>query len=205
MRLIFFYLFIVIFAAGLITGYFVERTGIIYTQTEIENLRNDIENIQIQEMFISSEGVDCNLMFSTMGKLSYDLYNLVNNLRNVNPTSDEFDEMKIQADFLSLRAWILSRNIRQKCTEEILPILFLYSNNCDKCQEQDQILQELKEGHESVMVYSVDIENDQAAVRLVKDAYRIESTPSIILNHRLYGEMSRQELENEICEFITCS
>ena len=77
MKLFLLYLMIAVFAAGLIVGYFVERSGIVYAKSEIEKLRLEVENMQLQEMFVSGSEVDCNLLYSTMGKLSYDLYGLV--------------------------------------------------------------------------------------------------------------------------------
>ena len=48
-----------------------------------------------------------------------------------------------QADFLSLKAWILSKNVKEKCTEDLLPILYVYSLS-PECEEQDKVLQEIK-------------------------------------------------------------
>ena len=164
------YLFIIIFTAGIVVGYFVERTGIIYTQAEIDKLRLEVENMQLQEMFVAGTDTDCRLLYSTMGKLSYDLYSLVNTLQAKGPGSEEFMQTKIQADLLSLRAWLLARSVKKSCSEELVPILFVYSSDCEGCEEQDAILQNIQNTHDEVLVYSNDYDSAQPAIKLRKDA-----------------------------------
>ena len=74
-------MFVVVFGSGFVIGFFSERTGMMYTQSEIERLRNQVDNMQLQEMFITGEKVDCKLMYSTMGSLSYSLYSMVDSLK----------------------------------------------------------------------------------------------------------------------------
>ena len=198
------YLFIIVFAAGIAIGYFLERSGIVYTEAEIDKLRLEVENMQLQEMFISGSSADCKLLFSSMGKLSYDLYNLVNRLQAESPDTQAFRDAKVQADFLSLKAWILARTVRETCTEELLPVLFRYSVDCTECQEQDQVLQGIKGDHESVLVYSIDFGSEEAALKLVRDAYQIEGTPSVIIGNEVFGQIGSEELEDVVCGQIAC-
>ena len=205
MPLLFVIAFVVVFSAGFLTGYFLERTSIVYTRSELDQLKTEIENMQLQEIFISGEEVDCRLMYSAMGSLSYNLYDMVNRLRNMTPETPEFYEIKREADFLSLKAWLVSRNIRIKCTENILPVLFMYSGECPECEEQDSILQELKSRYDTVLVYAIDYNQEQPAIKLVKDAYHINSTPSMIIDYRVYGKLSLQELEDIYCGITECA
>lgn len=200
--LVFFAVFV--FVVGFLSGYFLERTGIAYSKASIEELRNEVENMQIQEMFVAGEQVDCKLLYSTMGSMSWRLYDLVNQLKATGPESWEFWEMKRQADFLSLRAWMISRNIRDKCTEELLPVLYIYSVS-PECEAQDQALQAIKGKHRNVLVYAIDFYLDEPAVRLVKDAYAINSTPAMIIDHQLYGALDEAGLEQVVCQEINCT
>ena len=197
--------FVAVFSLGFLTGYFLERTSIGYTQSQLQDLRVNVENMQIQEMFAAGERTDCRLMFTTMGSLSYNLYDLVNKLKETQPENTEFYDLKRDADFLSLRAWILARNIRERCTETIFPILYVYSNDCPECEKQDAELQKLKTKYDGVLVYAIDFDLNEPVIRLVKDAYGINSTPSMIINHRLYGNLSGNELENLVCANINCT
>jgi len=199
------FMFVFVFVSGFLVGYFSERTGMVYTQSEIDRLRNQVDNMQLQEMFISGEKVDCNLMYSTMGKVSWSLYDMVDRLKVTNPGTEEFTKLKRDADTMSLRAWIIARNIQQQCKSDIFPVLYLYSGYCSECQNQDAILKTEKEKHPQVMVYAIDYDMSQDATDLVKAAYSITSTPSMIINHTLYGKLSEADLENIICQSINCS
>lgn len=198
------YMFVAIFVLGIFSGYIVGRGGFIYTQAEVDKLRLEVENIQLQEMFVSGTEIDCRLLFSSMGKLSYDLDSLVDRLRSGSPDSPEFMETKTQADLLSLRAWILARNLKKNCAQGIVPVLFFYSPDCQECQEQDIALQQAKDLHREVLVYSVDLGSGQPAIKLVRDAYGIVKAPAVILENEAFGGLSMDDLENEICREIAC-
>ncbi len=193
-----------IFAAGFLSGYFLERTGMLYAQSSIEELSNEVESMQLQQLFIAGEEVDCRLMASTMGSMSYHLWDMVNQLKEMSPDTQEFYDLKRKADYLSIRSWISARTIREKCYSDILPILFVYSVNCPECNWQDQVLQTIKSRHEGVLVYAIDYYLDEDIVRLIRDAYSIDSTPSMIINREAYGYTDTEELEGIVCSFIEC-
>lgn len=195
---------IVIFAVGFSAGYIFENVAVSYTNAQIEEMRVAVENMQIQEMFAASDSIDCNLIFASMGKLSYDLYSLVNSLQSHTPGSKEFENTKVQADLLSLRAWMTARNVKESCSQKVVPILYIYSDS-EASKEQDRILQGIKEDYENVLVYSIDSQSDQPAIKLVKDAYSVISAPSIIIDNKNYGELDKDELQILICERINCS
>jgi thiol-disulfide isomerase/thioredoxin len=198
-------MFVIVFGAGFVIGYFSERTGIAYTQSEIGRLTNQVDNMQLQEMFISGEKVDCRLMYSTMGSLSYNLYDMVGRLKSTSPDTPQFYESKRQADFLSLKAWMVAKNIREQCTSDILPVLYVYSGNCPECEKQDAVLQNLKGKYTGLLVYAIDYYLDEPAIKLVKDAYEVKSTPAMIIDHSLHGYMNGTELEAVICGSINCT
>ena len=198
------FMFVFVFASGFIAGYFLDRVGITYTQSEMDVLRNEIESMQLQEMFVSGEPADCKLIYSAMGKNSYDLYNLVDKLKTTSPDSAEFAQIKIDADLLSLRAWMIAKKVKKTCSADITPILFFYSENCPGCEEQDAVLKSIKESNHDVYVYAIDYGSDEQAINLVKAAYDINSTPSIIIEDNLFGRLSASEMEEIICENVSC-
>jgi thiol-disulfide isomerase/thioredoxin len=198
-------MFVIVFVAGFIIGYFTERTGMVYTQSEIDRLRSQVDDMQLQEMFITGEKMDCRLMYSTMGSLSYNLYDMVARLKSTSPDTQQFYDMKRQADFLSLKAWMVAKNIREQCTSDIVPVLYVYSGSCPECDRQDTALQSLKSKYPGLLVYAIDYYLDEPAIKLVKDAYEIKSTPSMIIDHRLYGPLDEAGLEAVICGNINCT
>ena len=198
-------MFFGVFLAGFLIGYFSERTGMTYTQSEVDRLKSQVDNMQLQEMFITGEKMDCKLMYSTMGSFCYSLYDLVGRLKTTSPDTQQFQDMKSQADLLSLKAWMMAKNVREKCTTDILPALYIYSGNCPECEKQDTLLQSMKSKYPNFLVYAVDFYGNQPTITLVKDAYDIKSTPAVIINHTLYYSLSQEQLEAIICENLDCS
>lgn len=198
------FMFVFVFSAGFLIGYFLDRTSIVYTKGEVDKLKSEIESMQLQEMFISAESADCKLIYTAMGKTTYDLYDLVNKLKETPPESWEFMNMKKEADLLSLKTWMTAKKIKEICSADILPILFIYSDGCEDCREQDDILQNLKNMHNNTLVYAIDIELNEPVTNLIRVAYDVDAAPAMIIGHDTYGKLSSEELENIICEQVAC-
>ena len=124
---------------------------------------------------------------------------MVDQLKTTNPGTEEFEKSKVSAEFLSLRAWLLARDIRKSCWQQIVPILFIYSDSAES-ESQDTILKELKTEYEGVLVYSIDFYADQPALKLIKDAYGVDSAPSIIISKKNVGQLSKADLETIIAK-----
>jgi hypothetical protein len=201
--LVFMFAFVLVF--GFVAGYFVDRSSIIYTQNEMDVLKNEIESMQLQELFVSAgESSDCMLIYSTMGKISYDLYDLVDRLKQTPPGSTEFMNMKKGADMLSLKAWMIAKKIKKTCSSDIVPILFLYSGNCTGCNDQDAALKSVKEKYKDVLVYAIDYDLNEPATELIKAAYDIKTSPSMIIDSTPYENLTESELESIVCGSISC-
>ena len=198
------FMFVFVFASGFIAGYFLDRVSIVYTQSEMEAIRGEVEAMQLQELFVSAEPGDCKLIYTTMGKISYELYDLVNRLKQTPPESREFLSIKRDADLLSLKAWMIAKKTKRTCSADLLPILFLYSDDCSECEAQDLVLQNLKERHNNTMVYAIDIKLNEPVTDLIKAAYDIDSVPSMIIDQEVYGPLGAEEIEETICGKVTC-
>jgi hypothetical protein len=156
-------------------------------------MRLAIDNIQLQEMFVSTESADCNLIFASLGSISYNLNEMVENLKSYRPDTKEFRETKLRAEFHSLRAWLLAKEVRESCQSGILPILFIYTDSPES-EKQDLVLNEIKASNDHVLVYSIDIDSDQPALNLIKDAYGVDSAPALIINNKNAGKLDKSEL-----------
>jgi len=198
------FMFVFVFSSGFIIGYFLDRSSIVYTQSEMDVLKDEIESMQLQEMFASAEAADCKLIYTAMGKTSYDLYDLVNRLKETSPESWEFMKIKKDADLLSLKTWMTAKKIKKTCSADILPILFLYSDNCPECDIQDVVLQELKDKYNNTLVYAIDIKLNEPVTNLIKVAYDIDSVPAMIIGNVAYGKLDFEQLKNITCEQVTC-
>ncbi len=195
---------VVIFVVGFTAGYIFENITVSYTQQEVKIMRLALENMQIEEMFVASESVDCNLIFATLGSISYNIYEMNNRLKSTSPETEEFLSTKREADLLSLKAWIFAKKISEKCTDGILPVLLVYSTDCQECGRQEAIIQDLKEEHEGIVSYSIDRDTSEPAIKLVINSYNITDVPAMIVGSNVYGSMEEGDMETLFCNKLKC-
>ena len=101
---------------------------------------------------------------------------------------------------VSLKAWLLSLSVRERCGQDIIPVLYFYSRDCKSCVEQGMVLDKLRE-FSNALVYTIDINLDSDAVAVVKEAYGIGMAPSLIINDKIYrGFISYEEIMKDIQE-----
>ncbi|MCK4714503.1 MAG: thioredoxin family protein, partial [Candidatus Aenigmarchaeota archaeon] len=117
-----------------------------------------------------------------------------------NPPDQDYEQLKKDYMELSLKAWLLSLSVRDKCGSEKTPLLYFYSRDCEDCIEQGEILDNVRASGE-VLVYTIDLNLDSEPVSIVREAYGIESTPAIIIGEDSYqGLVSQARLLNAIRE-----
>jgi hypothetical protein len=200
---------LILYVAGLLSGFsfskFTEKNIEEKTAKElgalmdyVKSLDSDLQSIQIQEMFVGSLNENDTCTFSEVyssninKNLNYFWSVLPARLeeyeRNIKPTW-EYLELKRQYTKLSLRAWIISKNNYDRCNSSIIPILYLYSKNCTGCikqgEELDKLKQYMKENDKSLMVFTIDFDYDDSAIDLIKEYYKINRVPALIINNKL--------------------
>ena len=184
------------FLFGFGFGYFIQGSALLVAEGEINKVRDDLDNLQLEQlMLLQAPEKSCPVITESARQSSQKLYDLVNQLRRENPDSPSFTEIKGEADFLSIKSWILSNAIEDRCGEGITSILFIYSDDCEKCPEQDSILQSLKADYSGqVLVYAADYESTERVVSTVKAAYGVTEAPSIIIKGSTRTFTSKEEL-----------
>ena len=87
---------IFIFVVGFTAGYIFENVAVAYTNQQLEEMRVAVDNLQLQEMFVASESADCNLIYASLGSISYKLNEMVDQLKSSNPGTEEFEKDKVE-------------------------------------------------------------------------------------------------------------
>lgn len=164
----------------------------------VDNLDSSLQSIQIQEMFISSlKDTDAckfqELYFSEVDdNLKFYWSILPSRLEEYeknNDLSPQYLQLKEEYTLLSLRAWIVSKDIYKKCNTNTVPILYMYSTDCELCVQQGETLDQLKEFlsqmNETFTVFTVDYNQKERTVDTIKQFYQINSTPALIINDKV--------------------
>ena len=158
-----------------------------------------LKDIQLEQSFVDTlnGSQKCNFLNISLGyrfrELKYywsvlpfrlEEYERSNNL------SDEYLALKDEYGSLILRTWLLAKSERDLCGARLIHGLYLYSANCTECVSQGEELDSFSElnaknGIDTIM-FPVDFYSRESFVRFLKDYYRINSTPALLLNDHVY-------------------
>ncbi|MBN1646076.1 conjugal transfer protein TraF [Candidatus Woesearchaeota archaeon] len=105
----------------------------------------------------------------------------------------------------NLRYWIFSQNIRVTCNDDVVNILYFFSNEkCDVCPNQGKILTHFKKKlHDKLLIFpiNVDLEEDENFIKILKARYNVTSLPTIVVNDIPHqGVVGQSELSVIICQ-----
>lgn len=201
---------LLLYVVGVFTGAFIleyaenKNSDDLYAlQEEIKGYTQDLESIELEQLYLASgQGeLGCKFIISSLNRVQSDLGYFWDRLpkklevfESENPTDEAYESLKTQYMAVSLKAWLLSLSVREKCGSDITPVLYFYSRDCGSCIEQGAVLDHARESG-NVLVYTIDLNLDSEAVSMVKDAYGIESAPALIIGEKSYqGLITYREL-----------
>jgi len=209
------FLTVVLYSMGVLTGLFIQRNILFRTEEEIERIREEfdvyrknLENIQLEQLYITTyKGeLSCNFLISVINDINDDLSYFWSKLpprleeyEKYSQIQPEYEKLKRDYVLLSIRVWLLSLNIKEKCGKDIIPVLYIYSGDCDNCVEQGIVLDKLKKKHKEFSAAVVDFNMDEPIVKIIKSSYNITEVPSFVINNKAYqGFKTLSELEEII-------
>lgn len=192
---------IMLYAVGVFTGAFI----LSYTEgktsqefstmkQEIDSYQKDLEAIELEHFYLASgeSGLGCKFIVASLNRVQKDLDYFWSNLpqklevyEKYNPPDESYEALKKDYMAVSLKAWLLSLSVRERCGEGMLPILYFYSRDCDDCIEQGDVLDQARESL-GVLVYTLDLNLDSEAIRIVKETYGIDQAPAIVIGDNAY-------------------
>ena len=172
-------------------------------ESEIEGYGSDLEAIELEQLYLASgqSELGCKFIVNSLDRVQTDLGYFWGRLPEKlevfeaeNPTDQGYEELKREYMAVSLKAWLLSLSVKERCGEDISPILYFYSRDCEGCIEQGQALDQARQ-ESGVLVYTIDLNLESDAVSIVKEAYEVGSAPSLIIGDKAYqGPVSYREL-----------
>jgi len=138
-------------------------------------------------------------------ELNEELYEMNSKLANMETElgkqNPEVLELKDYYSLLEIRHWLFTKKIKEECHENKTIILFFYSNlgDCDDCDQQGFILTYLRKKYPQTVVYAFDINIQNSALNTVKQMYDIKTTPTLIIDDKVYPKfMKKEEIEELI-------
>lgn len=202
---------IMLYLLGFYTGvYFSQKAQPSFQElkAEIQTLKNNLENIQLQQLYISASEttMGCNFLISDLNKIQGELNTFLQKLPQkleLYEASEQIDqwyeEIKKEYMLVSLRVWLLSLIAKDKCEKDIVPMLYFYSKNCIDCIEQGSVLDRIRNETPNLAIFTIDLNLNEEIVKTIKNSYNITKVPSLIINNNLYeGFMNYTEVKEII-------
>ena len=177
-----------------------ERTGqdISFLVAYIDNLDSELRSLQIQEQFFNSldETEACRFADTYFSEAASSLNYYwsifparLEDYEQGRTLTDEYLELKDEYTKLSIRAWLVARENYNKCDAKVVPVLYFYSTDCERCVRQGEILDDLKhtmqERNKTVVSFTIDIDSEEPAVKLITQFYNITEVPALAVNEQV--------------------
>lgn len=197
---------LILYVAGILTGILTERyltsktwREIQELQRNIEKIRYDVENLQLQDMLFLTLGrkESCEFLSSLMSEIENELSIFWSKLpprleeyELFEEVPESYNKLKKDYTFVALRAWIISLNLKEQCDPNILPVLYFYSRNCEECLKQGYAMDRFRELAKAIgktpMVFTLDLEMEEPVLLVIRRIYNLTEAPSIILDSNVF-------------------
>ncbi len=110
---------------------------------------------------------------------------------------------KIFYSLVELEHFEFINEINKKCEKDFLTILFFYSNegrDIDKSEKAGKLLDFVGRKNKNLIIYSFDINLDSEIIQNLKKLYKIEESPTIIINNnkKISGNIQLEDIEKNI-------
>ncbi|MDI6825687.1 MAG: hypothetical protein QMD36_00610 [Candidatus Aenigmarchaeota archaeon] len=206
---------IILYFMGILTGHFIQVKVLSRTEEELKKIQEEfydykrnLENIQLEQLYLTTHQgeLSCKILVSTINEMQNSLAYFWSRLPTKLEVYEKYSEIqpeyvKLKRDYtlLSIRAWLLSSDVKKRCGEQIIPALYFYSKDCNSCINQSYVLDNLKKQNPNFSAFIVDFNLDEPIVKIIKDVYNVTEVPSFIINDKLYsGYQSLDRMEKII-------
>ncbi len=192
---------LVFYVVGVMSGLFIEKSMTEYTEEKVRSLQRQVENIQLEYIYLNTMGseLNCEFLSVLLGDTTKEVWSIRNDLvkledKQENTVSERYQNLKRDYALLSTRAWILNSYVKNRCKEDVVVVLYLYSVPCPDCIKQGNVLDEVREEFQNKMrVFVLDVNLDEPIVQTLKKTYNLTLTPSLIIGNSTYSGLIEKE------------
>ncbi|MEM5871691.1 MAG: hypothetical protein QW051_02340 [Candidatus Aenigmatarchaeota archaeon] len=197
----------IIFISGIFIGYSIGKEKISFIENSLSKISSNIQNFQLQFLFLDvlGENSSCPFLMETLYSINKDSYELGKKLESLGKETElkdynEFLKQKREYSRMLVSYWLLSNKLKKICYFDADTIVYFYSRNCERCDDQAFVLTYLKQKHEEkLLIFTLDGDLDEPSIKAIKTIYNITSYPYLIINGNGYiGFISKDEIENLI-------
>jgi thiol-disulfide isomerase/thioredoxin len=185
---------------GVLSGLFIEKSSISYTEEQTSSLQRQMENMQLEYAYLSiiGQNISCDSLSLLVSETTSKARTLGQQLEK---KGQDDEENRREYAFLSTKAWILNSYMKEKCRNDVVVLLYFYSVPCDECIEQGHILDDLGARYfkDKLIVFVLNSDIDEPIVSTLKKTNKVSKTPAIVIGDQTYeGLVSEDRLKDII-------
>jgi len=203
---------VLVFSLGLTMGLILEDHR--YNLIELVNAEQETRylSLQLQYLYLTSFSNynNCPILETALKEATTQLDESLRGVIEYESENDVNDERKIlvQRRYIvdNLRYWLLAKESKEKCSLDIVPIIYFHNTDCPSCPNQGTILTYYKKIYgEQLLVFpiNIDLRNEEPMVELVMNQFNIDSLPTLIIDNKKYvGVVRQDQLKEIICSSL---
>ncbi len=200
----------IIFVAGLLLGVYFSNVRVDEVEIKNMNLERHINDIGVETLLYNENPTDlCEFLQDRVLSLTGELFVLegkiisIESERNLN--SENFLNVKKDYTLSLIKYYVFSQNVKQQCNNANFSIIvYFYSKDCDKCEEQGYILSYLKSVLKNrLLIIPIDADLDLSSINLLKNIYGVKKYPTIVIDSEVHNEFkNKSEMLSILCEKV---
>jgi len=209
-----------LFGTGVYTGFSINKERLSAIEVDMRDVVKDIEDFQLQFLFLDTLGGEaaCPFLADSLKKINDQSYEIGRKLTENNPETGEitdynfYESLRERYGRVLTSYWLLATKMKDVCkTKEKTVIFFIEKDNCVKqnpnlCSAQGFVLDNLKRiFEENLLVFTIHADLKEPSVKVLKDYYRIDSYPTLIIDGVKYiGFQDKDTLLKILCNIGLC-
>ncbi len=180
----------------------------IFSNNKIDQLREIQEQISMdilstETRYALLEQTSCAHSVTSLEEeqgLSRELNDLARRLKFMESQLGSEDQdvifVKKYYSLLQVKDYLLMEKIKDRCGENLFTILYFHQGDCDSCQQQSLVLDELVKEYPETRVYWFDKDVNTPAVQTMLSIFSIKQGPTMVIGDKTYeGFYSFEEIQ----------
>jgi len=201
-----------IFVLGLALGILFDNLRIDWAEGEHNDQEVDYLSLQFQYLYLTTiedKNASCAVLHTTLQSsitdLSESLQTFISYKEDTKINLEEYEQVGRKYILDNLRYWLLAKRAKKECDLDVVNVLYFHSeHNCPICPNQGVILTYFKKTlGDKLLIFPIDVdyEENEPTITMLKNQYRIETYPTLIIGDNKYeGIVSNEDLKKIICE-----
>jgi hypothetical protein len=199
-----------IFLFGFFAGSIIEEKRVTFVQDSFDEQNVDFSSSQLQYSYVTSLSTQesCpaiyNILYANLEDLEVTRLKLVQYARESRLNDETFNLIKRKYSIEQVKYWLLSKQAKEVCGEDIVTVLYFYSDDdeCPECGDQEFVLNYVKNIlGPKVLIFALDAQFDhEPMINLLKSRYDVNSFPYIVIEDVVFpGFQQKDVIVDAVC------